>query len=234
MLTLLNSVDWSSLTKRTERMPRMKVKMEDRRKHHHFLSFRHSSSLWMGRPAGPEVSIISSLTHSLTYSITHSLTHSLTARGGWSAHPHRAKCAQRPYFTLSHYSVQRHISQISQMPLLSMAIKVIIICGICYSTVSEYMSALKIRDLWKYVIFFICAFWYYVLSDNLCSLILEVWNTTVSWTSDSSAFFPYEGSSHCTACRVLWSRLFCCANCVLNYALQWTVQWTVSQCFKSS
>ena len=34
---------WASLVRMTESSPRRKVKMEERRKHHHFLSFRHSS-----------------------------------------------------------------------------------------------------------------------------------------------------------------------------------------------
>ena len=33
----------AALTTRTERIPMMKVQMEERRKHHHFLVWRHSS-----------------------------------------------------------------------------------------------------------------------------------------------------------------------------------------------
>jgi len=37
-------------------MPIRKVNMEERRKHHHFLSFRHSSSPTIGMPEGAVVS----------------------------------------------------------------------------------------------------------------------------------------------------------------------------------
>ena len=40
----------AALTTRTERIPMMKVQMEERRKHHHFLSTRHSSLSIRGMP----------------------------------------------------------------------------------------------------------------------------------------------------------------------------------------
>ena len=45
MLTFLQKRAAKALVKRTEKMPMRKVQMEDRRKHHHFLVWRHSVSL---------------------------------------------------------------------------------------------------------------------------------------------------------------------------------------------
>ena len=66
---------WASLVRMTESSPRRKVKMEERRKHHHFLSTRHSSlsirgmpwpqyaslhyTLWVLLTSGAKVSILS-------------------------------------------------------------------------------------------------------------------------------------------------------------------------------
>ena len=55
----------AALTTRTERIPMMKVQMEERRKHHHFLVWRHSSwSPITGSPTAP-VSIMVSPTDSV-------------------------------------------------------------------------------------------------------------------------------------------------------------------------
>ena len=45
MFTFLQKRAAKALTKRTEKMPIRKVQMDDRRKHHHFLVWRHSMSL---------------------------------------------------------------------------------------------------------------------------------------------------------------------------------------------
>ena len=58
-LTSLHKAAWRRRTRRTEKMPSRKVKMEERRKHHHFLSLRHSSSPKIGTPSPAPVSIAS-------------------------------------------------------------------------------------------------------------------------------------------------------------------------------
>ena len=42
--TFLQKIAAKALTKRTEKIPMRKVQTEDRRKHHHFLVWRHSTS----------------------------------------------------------------------------------------------------------------------------------------------------------------------------------------------
>ena len=56
--TSLHKAAWRRRTRRTEKIPRRKVKMEVRRKHHHFLSLRHSSSPKIGKPSEAPVSIL--------------------------------------------------------------------------------------------------------------------------------------------------------------------------------
>ena len=58
-LTSLHKAAWRRRTRSTEKMPSRKVKMEERRKHHHFLSLRHSSSPKIGTPSPAPVSIAS-------------------------------------------------------------------------------------------------------------------------------------------------------------------------------
>ena len=54
--TFLQNNAANALTKSTEKIPIRKVQIEERRKHHHFLSFRHSSSSMRGIPSGAKVS----------------------------------------------------------------------------------------------------------------------------------------------------------------------------------
>ena len=47
-VTFLQQSEASALTMRTERMPIKKVKMEDNRKHHHFLSLKYDNANYDG------------------------------------------------------------------------------------------------------------------------------------------------------------------------------------------
>ena len=52
--TFLQKSEANARTNNTEKMPMMKVKIEDNKKHHHFLSLRHSSSPRGSPPEPPE------------------------------------------------------------------------------------------------------------------------------------------------------------------------------------